>query len=349
MNAKVDCLLKVLGILGCKASLEQRVAILEALQELQKGKTMSDEKAEQEQILNRPPEHELPASTKLWQGRMPRPTQLDGHCPCRVVRYYTWVLRRGEIHLKWHAEPEYVFEASVTRDHMGGWKWEPLDFTGLPAEFFAEALEAFERARKTDDAPSVVPSKPLAEETAGLTSTKVERLLATARHEAATVERGRAMKIATTTQFDVCPPSKLPAFIAERIERGASDPEPSPMTIAKVINNLTEAFAQGAPMWAMDLENDLEALVEAERKRTAPSPESPAEKLMIPDRISRFMEKWAICSPRSNAWHAMMADLHALVEAQARRDARIAGNAGYIGEDTPKWIDGEIRKRAGLQ
>jgi hypothetical protein len=151
MNKKVDCLLKVLGILGCKASMKQRGEILEALQELQKGKTMNAELNEREQRPDRPPNHDLPASTKIWQGRMPHPVQSDGHCPCRLVRYYTWALRRTATQLEWQAEPQYVFEASVTRDSMGGWKWEAQDFTDLPAEFFGEVLEAFERVRRLDE------------------------------------------------------------------------------------------------------------------------------------------------------------------------------------------------------
>lgn len=195
--------------------------------------TMSDETP------HRPPEYALPASTNIWQGRMPHPLQSEGHCPCRVVRYYAWVLRRTATQLEWQAEPEYVFEASVTRDHMGGRKWEPRDFTDLPAEFFGEALEEFERLRTVDHAINDDRQR---------ISQLLDRAAATldrsGNREGASVLQGCSNAILTSDNSPEPPP-----------------PTPEPITTARVINNLTRAFAQGDPMWAMNVEEDLKALV----------------------------------------------------------------------------------------
>lgn len=110
---------------------------------------------------------------------------------------------------------------------------------------------------------------PPAEETLGPTSTKVERLLATARHKAVKTERARAKAVARNTVLTGFPFGQVGAYIAEQIERTASEPEPppkEPMTIPRLIEKLTSYNPND---WIRQVTKDLEALVKEQANRDA--------------------------------------------------------------------------------
>lgn len=98
------------------------------------------EKKEQKQAPKCPPQHELPASECVWQGRVPA---LGDYRPCRIVLRYAW--KRYAAMDEWEAESEYLYERADTKDAMGNPRYETQPKTDIPDHFFAEVLHAFRK------------------------------------------------------------------------------------------------------------------------------------------------------------------------------------------------------------
>ena len=89
--------------------------------------------------------------------------------------------------------------------------------------------------------------------------------------EAVDTERERCTRVARTTNVTVCPPAKVGEYIAERIERTASElgpepPAPEPMTVDALVAKMKDQPGFSLPFWD-NLEADLTALVEAQARR----------------------------------------------------------------------------------
>ena len=100
------------------------------------------EKRTLENVKDKPTEDKLPPAKLVWEGSVDGLGSLD---PARVVLRYKWVLPTGK---EWQADPEYVYEVAKGKHALGEWRWEQHQLSSLPPQFFAEVLEAFDRAKK---------------------------------------------------------------------------------------------------------------------------------------------------------------------------------------------------------